>query len=62
MLCCPQSMEMDTPLMEKTASWLTPLHQAQELGETLTLMMMSSGHWEMAKVVKELYLWIKSKT
>lgn len=42
-------MEMDTPLMARTGSWLMPLPQALVLGETLTLMTMSYGPWEKDK-------------
>lgn len=41
---------MVTLLMERMACWLTPLPQGQESGATPTLMMMSSGLWERAKV------------
>lgn len=44
-------METVTLSTAKTASWLMPLLRDQELAETLTLMMMSSGRWEMAKVM-----------
>lgn len=43
---------MATLSMAKMASWLTPLLRGQGSGETLTLMMTSSGHWERAKVIE----------
>ncbi len=54
--CHQQSTETVTPSTAKTASWLMPLLQGQELGETPTLMMMSSGRWETAKVTEKHYL------
>lgn len=49
-------MEMVTPSMAKMASWLMLLLRGQELGETHTSMMMSSGRWERAKVKQRHYL------
>ena len=50
--CVFQSMAMDTPLMVRTDSWLMPSPQALVLEETPTLMTMSYGPWEKAKVRK----------
>lgn len=46
-------MEMVTPSTAKMASWHTPLLRGQGSEGTPTLTMMSSGHWEKAKVTEK---------
>lgn len=51
--CNQQSTETVTHSTAKMASWLMLSLQGPGLVETPTLMMMSSGRWEMAKVTGE---------